>query len=255
MIHSIDPIFISIGKFHIYWYGIMYLIAFISAWYLGNIYIKKDIICISKEQFSDLIFYCFLGVLFGGRFGYCLFYKLQTTFENPLSIFYIWEGGMSFHGGFLGVIISIIYFCKKYSINFFQISDFITALTPIGLFTGRIGNFINAELWGKPSEFFWSVIFPKVDNLPRHPTQLYEAFLEGLILFMILNILLIKKAKIITVTSFFLIFYSTFRFLVEFFRVPDAHIGYVAFSLVTMGQILCLPMFFLGIYFLMTKRR
>ena len=162
---------------------------------------------------------------------------------------------MSFHGGFLGVIISIIYFCKKFSINFFQISDFITALTPIGLFTGRIGNFINAELWGKPSEFFWSVIFPKVDNLPRHPTQLYEAFLEGLILFMILNILLIKKAKIITVTSFFLIFYSTFRFLVEFFRVPDEHIGYVAFSWVTMGQILCLPMFFLGIYFLMTKRR
>ena len=117
MIHSIDPIFISIGKFHIYWYGIMYLIAFISAWYLGNIYIKKDIICISKEQFSDLIFYCFLGVLFGGRFGYCLFYKLQTTFENPLSLFYIWEGGMSFHGGFLGVIISIIYFCKKKYLN------------------------------------------------------------------------------------------------------------------------------------------
>ena len=119
---------------------------------------------------------------------------------------------MSFHGGFLGVIISIIYFCKKYSINFFQISDFITALTPIGLFTGRIGNFINAELWGKPSEFFWSVIFPKVDNLPRHPTQLYEAFLEGLILFAILNILLIKKAKTITVTSFFsnILFYISF---------------------------------------------
>ena len=161
---------------------------------------------------------------------------------------------MSFHGGFIGVIISIIYFCKKNKIPFFEISDFIVRLVPIGLFTGRIGNFINGELWGKPTDLIWGVIFPKIDNLSRHPTQIYEAILEGVVLFMILNFMLSRNIKTSIATSYFLIFYSLFRFFVEFFRIPDAHIGYVMFSWVTMGQILCVPMFLLGLYILKIRK-
>ena len=254
MIHSIDPIFLTIGNFHIYWYGIMYLFAFFLAWILGNIYIRKRLVPISRDQFSDLIFYSFLGVFFGGRIGYCFFYNFAFTIENPLSLFFIWEGGMSFHGGFIGVLISIYYFCRKNRIKFFQISDFITALTPIGLFTGRIGNFINGELWGKPTNTSFGIIFPSVDMIPRHPTQIYEAVFEGIILFIILNILYLKKLSFSVITAYFLILYSVFRFSIEFFRMPDAHIGYIAFNWVTMGQLLCLPMLLLGIYLLQINK-
>ena len=250
MIHDINPIFISLGDFHIYWYGIMYLIAFLSAWYVGNLYIKKNIVGINRDDFSDLMFYCFLGILIGGRVGYTIFYNFAYTLENPITIFYLWNGGMSFHGGFIGVILAIVYFCKKNKIPFFEISDFIVRLVPIGLFTGRVGNFINGELWGKPTDIIWGVIFPKIDNLPRHPTQIYEAILEGIVLFIILNFVFTKKLKASVMTSYFLILYSLFRFTVEFFRVPDAHIGYLALNWVTMGQILCIPMFLLGLYFL-----
>jgi len=254
MIHDINPIFVSLGGFHIYWYGIMYVIAFLLAWYVGNLYIKNNIIEISRDNFSDLMFYSFLGVLFGGRIGYSIFYNFSYTIENPITIFYLWNGGMSFHGGFIGVIISIIYFCKKNKIPFFEISDFIVRLVPIGLFTGRIGNFINGELWGKPTDLIWGVIFPKIDNLSRHPTQIYEAILEGIVLFMILNFMLSRNIKTSIATSYFLIFYSLFRFIIEFFRIPDAHIGYVMFSWVTMGQILCIPMFLLGLYILKIRK-
>tara|TARA_X000001036_G_scaffold417269_1_gene435086 strand:- start:932 stop:1702 length:771 start_codon:yes stop_codon:yes gene_type:complete len=250
MIHDINPIFISLGDFHIYWYGIMYLIAFLSAWYVGNLYIKKNIVGINRDDFSDLMFYCFLGILIGGRVGYTIFYNFSYTLENPITIFYLWNGGMSFHGGFIGVILAIVYFCKKNKIPFFEISDFIVRLVPIGLFTGRVGNFINGELWGKPTDIIWGVIFPKIDNLPRHPTQIYEAILEGIVLFIILNFVFTEKLKASVMTSYFLILYSLFRFTVEFFRVPDAHIGYLALNWVTMGQILCIPMFLLGLYFL-----
>tara|TARA_B100001996_G_scaffold369628_1_gene343236 strand:- start:1197 stop:1967 length:771 start_codon:yes stop_codon:yes gene_type:complete len=254
MIHDINPIFVSLGSFHIYWYGIMYLIAFLLAWYVGNIYIKNNTIEISRDNFSDLIFYSFLGVLFGGRIGYSIFYNFSYTIENPITIFYLWNGGMSFHGGFIGVIISIIYFCKKNKIAFFEISDFIVKLVPIGLFTGRIGNFINGELWGKPTDLIWGVIFPKIDNLPRHPTQIYEAILEGAVLFVILNFILSRNTKTSIATSYFLIFYSLFRFFIEFYRIPDGHIGYIMFSWVTMGQILCIPMFLLGLYILKIRK-
>ena len=250
MIHDINPIFISLGDFHIYWYGIMYLIAFLSAWYVGNLYIKKNIVGINRDDFSDLMFYCFLGILIGGRVGYTIFYNFAYTLENPITIFYLWNGGMSFHGGFIGVILAIVYFCKKSKIPFFEISDFIVRLVPIGLFTGRVGNFINGELWGKPTDIIWGVIFPKIDNVPRHPTQIYEAILEGIVLFIILNFVFTEKLKASVMTSYFLILYSLFRFTVEFFRVPDAHIGYLALNWVTMGQILCIPMFLLGLYFL-----
>tara|TARA_E500000331_G_scaffold345095_1_gene382182 strand:- start:1567 stop:2271 length:705 start_codon:yes stop_codon:yes gene_type:complete len=228
----------------------MYLIAFLSAWYVGNLYIKKNIVGINRDDFSDLMFYCFLGILIGGRVGYTIFYNFSYTLENPITIFYLWNGGMSFHGGFIGVILAIVYFCKKNKIPFFEISDFIVRLVPIGLFTGRVGNFINGELWGKPTDIIWGVIFPKIDNLPRHPTQIYEAILEGIVLFIILNFVFTEKLKASVMTSYFLILYSLFRFTVEFFRVPDAHIGYLALNWVTMGQILCIPMFLLGLYFL-----
>jgi len=254
MIHNINPIFISLGDFHIYWYGVMYLIAFLLAWHLGKFYIKKNIIKINSDEFSDLLFYGFIGVLVGGRLGYSIFYNLVYTIENPITIFYIWNGGMSFHGGFVGVLISIIYFCKRNKIAFFEVSDFIVRLVPIGLFTGRIGNYINGELWGKPTDSFLGVIFTKIDNIPRHPTQIYEALLEGVLLFIILNIILSKETKISFITSYFLIFYSLFRFFVEFYRVPDVHIGYLIFSWVTMGQILCIPMFFLGLYILKIRK-
>jgi phosphatidylglycerol:prolipoprotein diacylglycerol transferase len=232
----------------------MYLLAFLLAWCVGNFYIKKNIVKISKDNFSDLMFYSFLGVLAGGRIGYSIFYNFYYTLDNPITIFYLWNGGMSFHGGFIGVMVGIIYFCKKNQIPFFEISDFIVKLVPIGLFTGRIGNFINGELWGKPTDLVWGVIFPKIDNLTRHPTQIYEAFLEGIVLFVILNFSLPKKTRTSQVTAFFLIFYSLFRFIIEFFREPDAHIGYLIFSWVTMGQILCAPMFLLGIYILQYGR-
>jgi phosphatidylglycerol:prolipoprotein diacylglycerol transferase len=228
----------------------MYLLAFSLAWCVGTFYIKKNIVKISKDNFSDLMFYSFLGVLAGGRIGYSIFYNFYYTLDNPMSIFYLWNGGMSFHGGFIGVMVGIIYFCKKNQIPFFEISDFIVKLVPIGLFTGRIGNFINGELWGKPTDLVWGVIFPKIDNLTRHPTQIYEAFLEGIVLFVILNFSIPKNTRTSRVTAYFLIFYSLFRFIVEFFREPDAHIGYLIFSWVTMGQILCAPMFLLGIYIL-----
>ena len=171
MIHDINPIFISLGSFHIYWYGIMYLLAFSLAWCVGNFYIKKNIVKISKDNFSDLMFYSFLGVLAGGRIGYSIFYNFYYTLDNPITIFYLWNGGMSFHGGFIGVMVGIIYFCKKNQIPFFEISDFIVKLVPIGLFTGRIGNFINGELWGKPTDLVWGVIFPKIDNLHKTPNS------------------------------------------------------------------------------------
>ncbi len=270
MIHDINPIFISfyfeefsifgikVGiekSFHIYWYGIMYLTAFILAWFLGNYYItRKNNINISRDNFSDLLFYSFLGVLIGGRLGYSIFYNFFDTLENPISIFFIWNGGMSFHGGFVGVLLGILYFCQKNNISFFIISDFLAKLTPIGLFTGRIGNFINGELWGKPTDLFLGVIFPKIDNIPRHPTQLYEAFLEGILLFFILNFLLSKKIKVSYISGYFLIYYSLFRFIVEFLRVPDLHIGYILFDWVKLGQILCIPMFIFGLYILKIRK-
>ena len=196
-----------------------------------------------------MFFYIFLGVFIGGRLGYILFYNLSYTIENPITIFYLWNGGMSFHGGFIGVFLVLFISVKK--IGFlFLISDFIVKLVPIGLFTGRIGNFINGELIGKPADISWGVVFPKIDNLSRHPSQLYEAFLEGIILFIILNFIISKNVKVSYVTAYFLIIYSLFRFIIEFLRLPDPHIGYIAFNWVTMGQILCVPMFLLGLYIL-----
>jgi phosphatidylglycerol:prolipoprotein diacylglycerol transferase len=197
-----------------------------------------------------LLFYGAIGVIIGGRIGYALFYDLATNLENPLNILKLWQGGMSFHGGLIGVLVAFWYFAKKTNRHFFAVSDFIAPFVPIGLLFGRIGNFINGELWGKVSDVSWAMVFPTGGPLPRHPSQLYEAALEGLVLFIILWLYSAKPKPLGAVSGLFLLGYGSFRFLVEFVRVPDAQYGYLAFNWLTMGQVLTLPMCLLGVFFI-----
>lgn len=246
---DIQPYF-EIGPLTIHWYGVMYLIGFFSAWYLGTTRARKPGSLWSEEQVGDLIFYAAIGVILGGRFGYILFYDLPSYLDNPLDILKIWQGGMSFHGGLLGVLVALWIFGRRtQGQSFFQVTDFVAPLVPIGLGAGRIGNFINGELWGRETDLPWGMIFPYTDPelLVRHPSQLYEALVEGVLLFAILWIYSSKPRPLMAVSSLFLIFYGLFRIGVEFARVPDAHIGYLAFEWVTMGQILSLPMVVLGV--------
>ena len=226
----------------------MYLLGFFFIWLYSKVYLKKINSFKSNDQFIDFLFYCILGVLIGGKLGYDFFYNSSQTLSNPLSILFFWNGGMSFHGGLIGVIIAIYYYARKIKVTFLTLSDIVCPLVPIGLFTGRIGNFINGELWGKPTDQSWGIIFPHVDNLYRHPTQLYEAILEGILLFLILNLLLRYKNYSGFISGIFLTFYAIFRSLIEFNRVPDSHIGYLFLDWVTMGQLLCLPMLILGLF-------
>ncbi len=251
---EIQPYF-DLGPLRVYWYGVMYLIGFLAAWGLGSYRAKQPGSIWSSDQVGDLIFYAALGVILGGRIGYILFYDLTAYLQNPLDILKIWQGGMSFHGGLLGVLLALWLFGRKIGQSFFQIADFVAPLVPIGLGTGRIGNFINGELWGCETDLPWGMIFPYTDPLllVRHPSQLYEAFLEGVVLFLILWLYSGKPRPIMSVSAMFLIFYGSFRILVEFARVPDAHIGYLAFDWLTMGQLLSLPMVILGVVLL--KRR
>ncbi|MBH32377.1 MAG: prolipoprotein diacylglyceryl transferase [Gammaproteobacteria bacterium] len=249
-IHELDPVIFSFGSINLYWYGFMYMIGFAGVWVIGRRHIKRPWINISEEHFLDFLFYSIIGVLLGGKIGYSLFYNLPNTVHNPISVFFFWEGGMSFHGGLIGVILGVIFFKIKSGISLVKLLDLSAPLAPIGLFTGRIGNFINGELWGKPTEMFYGVVFPKVDDTLRHPSQLYEALLEGIILFIILNIIASKERKKGLIAGIFLILYALFRFIVELFREPDSHIGYILFEWLTMGQILCIPMFLFGLYFI-----
>ena len=252
IIHNFDPILIDFGIIQIRWYSLAYIFGILLGWLYGKSILKKQ----TQEQnqknylenFDDLIGYIIIGVIVGGRLGYVLFYNPIFYFENILEIFKLWNGGMSFHGGLVGVVVAIYIFSKIKNLNYIIYFDTICCVAPIGIFLGRIANFFNSELYGKQTEIFWSVIFPKIDNLTRHPSQIYEALFEGLILFLILNLLirknmLNKKGKI---TSYFLIFYSLFRFLLEFFREPDPQIGYLIIGM-TMGQILCVFLFVIGI--------
>ena len=247
-IHNIDPIALSLMSISIYWYGIMYIFSF----FIIEHKIKKDIrngrINYSINSIENLLFFCLIALLIGGRLGYVLFYDLNFYINDPKKIFYIWEGGMSFHGGLLGVIFGIYFFCKKENLNFFNMSDIIAIYIPIGLGLGRIGNFINAELYGIPTNGNWGVIFPLVDNVPRHPSMLYEALLEGLILYLLMKKFSKLKLPTMTLSSIFLIFYGFFRFLIEFVRLPDQHIGYLYEEWFTMGQLLSLPMILVGLY-------
>lgn len=248
----IDPIAFSLGTFQFRWYGIMYLLSFILAWLLA-----RWRICHATpyrnwkpEELDDLITWCMLGVVLGGRLGYVLFYDLAVYLKEPWEIFRLWNGGMSFHGGLLGVLAACWYFTRKTSHRFLEIVDFIAPFVPIGLFFGRIGNFINAELWGKVTNAPWGMVFPNGGPLPRHPSQLYEAFLEGIVLFILLWIFSRHRRPVGAVSGLFGLSYGIFRFLVEFIRLPDAQLGYLAFGWLTMGQILCLPLIFGGAWLL-----
>ena len=249
---NIDPIAISLGPLKVHWYGLMYLIGFAAVWLLGKKRAEKPWSPIKPEAIDDLVFYGSMGVILGGRIGYILFYNFSQFLNNPLLIFKIWEGGMSFHGGLLGVFFAMWLFSRKNQCRMLELTDFAGPMIPIGLFAGRIGNFINAELWGRTTDVPWAMVFPGAGPLPRHPSQLYEAFLEGFVLFLILWLYSRKQRPYMSVTGMSLLFYGLFRFTVEFFRMPDAHLGFVALNWMSMGQILSLPMIIIGavlIYF------
>jgi len=244
-INNFDPVAFQIMSFEIRWYSLAYIFGIIIGWLLcKKIFIKDTKI---NEKFDDYLTYSILGIIIGGRLGYILFYNFNYYLNNFFDIFKIWHGGMSFHGGLLGIIIASILFTKKNNQNPFIYMDLVSLVAPIGIFFGRLANFINSELYGTVSNVPWSVIFVKVDNLTRHPSQLYEAFLEGIILFLLL-IYFRKKNYLLkpgTISGLFLIFYSIFRFFVEFYRVPDEHIGYLAFNLST-GQIVSVVFLIIG---------
>lgn len=247
---SIDPVAFSLGPLQVHWYGLMYLLAFMLGWGLALLRANKPPLNWTYEEISDLVFYVALGVVAGGRFGYVLFYQPAILWYQPLAVFKIWQGGMSFHGGLLGVILALYFFGKKYKRSYLDLLDFVAPIVPVGLGCGRLGNFINGELWGRPTDVSWGMVFPHVDRLPRHPSQLYEFFLEGVLLFLILWWYSSKPRRSGNVAALFAMLYSGFRFFVEFYREPDAFLGYIAFGWLTMGQLLSLPLFIIGaIYF------
>ncbi|OUS30386.1 prolipoprotein diacylglyceryl transferase [Thalassotalea sp. 42_200_T64] len=244
---QIDPIIFSIGPIALRWYGFMYLIGFILAMMIANRAADKSRGLWTRDQVSDLLFYGFLGVILGGRVGYVLFYNFDYFLVDPLYLFKIWTGGMSFHGGLLGVITAIAIFARKEKKSFLQVGDFVAPLVPLGLGAGRIGNFINSELWGRETDVSWAMIFPSDPlGLPRHPSQLYEFFLEGVVLFMIIYVVCRKPKPAGVASGIFLAGYGLFRMIIEFFREPDAHLGFY-FSFISMGQMLSLPMVIVGI--------
>lgn len=242
-----DPIAISLGPVAVHWYGLMYLLSFAIGWAVAIRRTRLAHVDWTREEAGDFLFYVVLGVIVGGRVGYMLFYQPQMLVERPLELLYIWRGGMSFHGGLLGVIAAAAWFGRKRGRGFFDVTDFLAPMIPIGLFFGRIANFVNAELVGRVTDVPWAVIYPQIDLLPRHPSQLYEAVLEGLLLFLLLWWFASKPRPRMAVSGLFLLGYGCFRFLAEFFRRPDAHLGFIAFDWLTMGQLLCLPMIALGL--------
>ena len=240
---DIDPVIFEIGFLKIRWYGMMYVIGFLLGWWLARIRCKRADSPINAQQVDDLVFYAMLGVIAGGRLGYVLFYGFDEFLADPLYPFKIWEGGMSFHGGLLGVITAMWWFARKLGHNIWTMTDFVAPLVPLGLGFGRIGNFINGELWGKPTNVPWGF---EVNGDVLHASQLYEALLEGFVLFAILWVFSAKPRPRMAVSGMFLLFYGLFRFIIEFYRVPDADLGYLAFGWVTMGQVLSAPMILLG---------
>ncbi len=240
---DIDPVIFSIGFLKIRWYGLMYVIGFVLAWWLARRRAARPYTPVRPAQVDDLIFYCMLGVIIGGRLGYSLVYGWQQVLADPLYIVRITEGGMSFHGGLVGVMTALWLYARKLGRRFWEIGDFVAPLAPLGLGFGRIGNFINGELWGKPTDVPWSF---NVDGVALHPSQLYESALEGFVLFAIVWWFSAKERPVGAVSGVFLVGYGVFRFFVEFYRVPDAHLGYLALDWLTMGQILSLPMIALG---------
>jgi len=251
LIPEIDPIAIQIGPFAIRWYGITWLAAFSTIYYLINKF-QKDI---DVNQTSDLMFYSLLGAILGGRVGYILFYSFDQFLANPLSIFAIWEGGLSFHGGLLGVLVSCYWLSKKWKMGFFWLMDRVAPYVPPGLGFVRLGNFLNSELLGRPTEVSWGVIFPSDPlGLVRHPSQLYQAFGEGVILFIYMLIIAKRPRPTMSISGHFLIGYGFIRFSTEFFRTPDQHIGFVL-DFLTRGQILSFPMIVIGLFLIYYSKK
>ncbi len=265
---NIDPVAVSLGPLDIHWYGIMYLMAFLSFWAIGNRRAtRQSWWAWSKQDVSDILFYGMLGVIIGGRIGYMLFYGFDLLIQNPLSIVKIWDGGMSFHGGLLGVVIAMLWFARRTQRSFWQVADFVAPMVPLGLAFGRLGNFVGGELWGRLTDVPWAMIFAKstgfraadtqalneawqsgaLDHLARHPSQLYQAGMEGLGLFIILMWYSSKPRPAAAVSGLFLLGYGIFRLSAEFFRQPDEQLGFLAMHWLTMGMLLSLPMIALGL--------
>ena len=252
IVHNLDPVFFDFGFIQIRWYSLAYIFGILIGWLYGKKILTKQVsqnhTKIYLSKYDDLITYIIFGIIVGGRLGYVLFYNLNFYLDNIFEIFKVWKGGMSFHGGLIGVVISILIFSKKNNLDYMIYFDTVSTVAPIGLFFGRISNFINGELYGRPSSMLFGIIFPTADNQYRHPSQLYEAFLEGLLLFIILNLsifFLKTLSKPGYVSGLFLFFYGLFRFIVEFSREPDIQVGYI-YSFLTMGMILSVPMIIAG---------
>jgi len=252
---AIDPVAFHVFSWPVHWYGLMYLVGFMGAWLVLSIRIKHSPRGFTQEQLSDLIFYGAVGAILGGRIGYVIFYDWARFAADPLLIVQTWKGGMSFHGGLLGVLVAMLICSYKMKKTFLELTDFIAPAVPIGLGAGRIGNFINGELWGKVTDVPWGMIFPMSDGLPRHPSQLYEFMLEGVCLFIIMWTYSAKPRPRGAVSGLFAICYGVFRFTVEFFREPDPQIGYLAFGWLTKGQLLSVPLILAGLLLLMYANR
>jgi phosphatidylglycerol:prolipoprotein diacylglycerol transferase len=276
-LHQIDPIALSLGPLKIHWYGLMYLLGFAVAWWLGRRRIRAGRLPgVDEQGYGDLMFYGMLGVVLGGRLGYILFYDLETYVEHPLQVFQVWQGGMSFHGGLLGVCAAVWWWSRRRGLHFMDTIEFVAPLVPPGLGFGRIGNFINGELWGKLTNANWGVVFPPslpepyasmdpatlraqfdsgvLNAFARHPSQLYQALLEGLVLFVVLWMFSSRPRPRYAVGGMFVLLYGIFRFVVEFVRVPDAQLQYLAFGWLTMGQLLSVPLVLLGLFWLWRSR-
>ena len=243
----IDPIAFSIGPVKVHWYGLMYLLSFILAGLFLRYQNKRLNYSWSNDKLLDLLFYGALGVVLGGRVGYIIFYNLSYYLAHPIRMLEVWDGGMSFHGGMLGVFLAILIWSIRYKEAYFKVTDFIAPAVPIGLAAGRIGNFINGELWGRVTTVPWGMIYPQAGPLPRHPSELYEFFLEGVVLFLILWFYSSRRPPRMAVSGMFMLGYGCFRFFCEFFRQPDPQLGFVAFGWMTRGQELSLPMIAIGI--------
>ena len=252
---SIDPVILSIGALDIRWYSLSYIMAFVIGSFLIKKFNKEFSNSISNKEIDNFFLWAILGVIIGGRLGYVIFYQTNIFVLDPIHIFKIWKGGMSFHGGLAGMIVSIYFFCRKNKLSFFYLADLVSLVAPIGLFFGRIANFINTELYGRITDFPFAVIYPSIDQFPRHPSQLYEAFFEGFLLFTILLYYFYKKKEnelIGKISGLFLLLYSFFRFSIEFLREPDVHLG-LFFGYFSMGQFLCVPLFIFGVLIFIKK--
>ena len=244
-----DPVILSLGFLQIRWYSLAYVLGFVIGLYLIKKINNKFSSPLKVKLIDEFLIWSVIGVIIGGRLGYVTFYQTIYTINNPISILFIWKGGMSFHGGLLGIIFSILIYSKHKKINFFQLSDLVSIVAPIGIFLGRIANFINVELYGRTTDFTFAMIYPNIDDVPRHPSQLYEEFFEGIVLFLILFVSCHRNFinnKFGLNTSLFLCFYGLFRFFLEFLREPDAHLG-LYYNFFTMGQLLSIPMIFFGL--------